>query len=163
MKGLIYLYQRTITNRVKKALKRPVTYIMAVFILLYVLLICNSLNMMVEDGNFGSAENFVTILSILVFVLIPSNLVSYAKRKGLLFRPSEVHFVFSSPVSPNKVWVMACVFLFKAKYLLFTSCFKISARVALVPIPLPLIWAPSSASSMSCPAFSMARRMEPEL
>ncbi len=118
MKGLIYLYQRTITNRIKKALKRPVTYIMAVFILLYVLLICNSLNMMVEDGNFGSAENFVTILSILVFVLIPSNLVSYAKRKGLLFRPSEVHFVFSSPVSPKKVLMFAGVKSFSMNILI---------------------------------------------
>ena len=118
MKGLIYLYQRTITNRVKKALKRPVTYIMAVFILLYVLLICNSLNMMVAEGDFGSAENFVTILSILVFVLIPSNLVSYAKRKGLLFRPSEVHFVFSSPVSPKKVLMFAGVKSFSMNILI---------------------------------------------
>ncbi len=35
MKGLIYLYKRTIINRIRKALKRPVTYFMAVFILLY--------------------------------------------------------------------------------------------------------------------------------
>ncbi len=34
MKGLAYLYQRTILNRVKKALKRPAAYLMAVFILL---------------------------------------------------------------------------------------------------------------------------------
>ena len=39
----------------------------------------------------------------------------------------------------------------------------ISALVALVPMPDPLIWARSSSSSISWPAFSMARIMEPEL
>ena len=43
------------------------------------------------------------------------------------------------------------------------SFFRISALVALVPMPLPLIWARSSSSSISCPAFSIARIMEPEL
>lgn len=41
--------------------------------------------------------------------------------------------------------------------------FRISALVALVPIPLPLIWARKSSSSMSCPAFSIARIIDPEL
>ena len=48
-------------------------------------------------------------------------------------------------------------------YLLTLSFFNISALVALVPIPLPLICALSSSSSMSCPAFSIARIIEPEL
>ena len=43
------------------------------------------------------------------------------------------------------------------------SFLMISARVALVPMPEPLIWARSSSSSMSCPAFSMARIMEPDV
>ena len=85
MKGLAYLYQRTILNRVKKALKRPAAYLMAVFILLYVLLIWNSINTMMADGDFNSTENYVTILSILVYLLIPANLISYARRRGLLF------------------------------------------------------------------------------
>ena len=69
----------------------------------------------------------------------------------------------SNTISPNWVGVNTWVFLFRLRYLMFTSFFRISARVALVPMPLPLIWARSSSSSMSCPAFSMARIMEPEL
>ena len=42
MKGLIYLYQRTIANRIKKALKRPVTYIMGIFILFYIVMVYNT-------------------------------------------------------------------------------------------------------------------------
>ena len=120
MKGLAYLYQRTILNRVKKALKRPAAYLMAVFILLYVLLIWNSINTMMADGDFNSTENYVTILSILVYLLIPANLISYARRRGLLFRPSEVHFVFSSPVSPKKVLMFAGVKSFSVNILIGT-------------------------------------------
>ena len=109
MKGFLYLYQRTIINRVKKALKRPVTYLMAVFILFYIVMIYNSFHVMILEGSFNSPKNMVTILSLVIFWLIPANLVSYAKRKGLLFRPSEVHFVFSSPVSPKMVLVFAGV------------------------------------------------------
>ena len=58
---------------------------------------------------------------------------------------------------------MICVFLFSARYLLLTSFFRISALVAEVPIPLPLICALSSSSSISCPAFSIARIIDPEL
>ncbi|MCI9175557.1 MAG: hypothetical protein HFH49_11575 [Lachnospiraceae bacterium] len=118
MRGLIYLYQRTIANRIKKALKRPVTYIMGGFILLYVVMIYNSFNMMIQEGSFNSSENLVTILSIAVFWLIPANLVSYARRRGLLFRPSEVHFVFSAPVSPKMVLMFAGVKSFAVNIIL---------------------------------------------
>ena len=43
------------------------------------------------------------------------------------------------------------------------SFFKISALVAEVPIPLPLICARSSSSSINCPAFSIAKIILPEL
>ena len=109
MKGFVYLYKRTIINRIKKALKRPVTYLMVIFISLYVVMIYNSFHMMIQEGEFNSSKNLVTILSMLIFWLIPANLISYAKRKGLLFRPSEVHFVFSSPVSPKLVLMFAGV------------------------------------------------------
>lgn len=118
MKGFIYLYQRTIINRAKKALKRPVTYIMAVFILLYVVMLYNSFDMMIQEGSFNSPQNMVAILSMVTFWLIPANLVSYAKRKGLLFRPSEVHFVFSSPVSPKMVLIFAGVKSFAVNVLM---------------------------------------------
>lgn len=118
MKGLIYLYQRTIANRIKKALKRPVTYIMGIFVLFYIVMVYNSFNMMIEDGSFNSPDNLVTILSITIFWLFPANLISYARRRGLLFRPSEVHFVFSSPVSPKMVLMFAGVKSFSINIIL---------------------------------------------
>ena len=103
MRGLIYLYKRTIINNIKRALKRPVTYIWLVFVVGYLLLMGIGFGTMIEEGNFGTPENIVAILSIIIFAMIPGNIISYSRRKGLLFRPSEVHFVFSAPVSPKMV------------------------------------------------------------
>ena len=66
-------------------------------------------------------------------------------------------------ISPRSVGVIICVFLFKERYLILTSLLSISALVALVPIPLPFICALRSSSSISCPAFSIASIIEPEL
>lgn len=107
MKGFIYLYQRTIANRIKKALKKPMTYVGIVFIILYIVMIFWSFNMMIAEANLATPENLVTILAGLILILLPSNIVSYGKRRGLLFRPAEVHFVFSAPVSPKMVLMFA--------------------------------------------------------
>lgn len=101
MKGLIYLYQRTIANRVKKALKRPMTYVWALVFILYAVLIYGSFNMIIKDAKIATPENLVTVLSCVILTILPSNVISYSKRHGLLFRPSETHFVFQSPVSPK--------------------------------------------------------------
>lgn len=103
MKGLIYLYERTVINSIKRALKRPVTYIWLVFAVLYLAMMVFGFSGMIQEANFGTPENIVAILSIIIFAMIPGNIISYSKRKGLLFRPSEVHFVFSAPVSPKMV------------------------------------------------------------
>lgn len=103
MRGLVYLYKRTVINNIKRALKRPVTYIWLVAGVGYLLLMGVGFETMIEEGNFGTPENIVAILSIIIFAMIPGNIISYSKRRGLLFRPSEVHFVFSAPVSPKMV------------------------------------------------------------
>ena len=48
-------------------------------------------------------------------------------------------------------------------YLLLTSFVIIASLVADVPIPLPFICSRSSSSSISCPAFSIARIIEPDV
>ncbi len=65
---------------------------------------------------------------------LPSNIVTYAKRKGLLFRPSDVHFVFTSPVSPKLVLLYAQVKQYLLN-LLMVLLFVI-AGIALFHIPV---------------------------
>ena len=65
--------------------------------------------------------------------------------------------------SPFSVGVIICVLVFIAIYPILSSYFIISALVALVPIPAPLICSLSSSSSINFPAFSIASIIEPEL
>lgn len=109
MAGFIYLYKRTTANRIKKALKRPATYILAAVIVFYVIMIFMSFSTLIRGGGLNTADNLATVLSVIILMLIPSNIISYARRRGLLFRPAEVHFVFSSPVSPKMVLMFAGV------------------------------------------------------
>ncbi len=118
MRGLVYLYQRTIINRIRFALKRPVSYIMGAFIVFYAVMMFFSFQTMVEEGRLGSVENMVTIISGIILLLIPGNIIAYSKRKGLIFRPSEVHFVFSAPVSPKMVLMFAGVKSFAVNILI---------------------------------------------
>lgn len=103
MGSFIYLYQRTLINRVKKALKKPITYIYMVFIIGYIIMVGSSLGVLSLSTNHNTSENLAVILSILIFFLLPSNIISYSKRKGLLFRKGDIHFTFPAPVSPKKV------------------------------------------------------------
>lgn len=129
MKGFIYLYQRTIINRVKRAAKRPTTYIMLAFIGVYLVMMYEGFRMMIAEGNLGSPETLVTILSGIILMLIPGNIISYSKRKGLIFRPSEVHFVFSSPVSPKMVLMFAGV-----------KSFAVNILIGLIVAILGVLW-----------------------
>ena len=129
MKGFIYLYQRTIINRVKRAAKRPTTYIMLAFIGVYLVMMYEGFRMMIAEGNLGSPETLVTILSGIILMLIPGNIISYSKRKGLIFRPSEGHFVFSSPVSPKMVLMFAGV-----------KSFAVNILIGLIVAILGVLW-----------------------
>ena len=84
--------------------------------------------------------------------------VSAGSRSARMELPTTSYII-----SPIRVGVRTWVFLFSARYSMFTSFFRISALVALVPIPLPLIWDRSSSSSINCPAFSMVRMMLPDV
>ncbi len=129
MKGLIYLYKRTIINRIKSAAKRPAAYLMVAFVVCYLAMMFFSLDMMIREGDSGTPENMVAILSGIVLVLVPGNIISYSKRKGLLFRPSEVHFLFSAPVSPKMVLMFEGV-----------KSFGVNFLIGIAIIPLGMLW-----------------------
>lgn len=124
MNSLMYLYQRTIANRVKKALKRPMTYVAVIGIALYLIMVFWAFGMMAEDFGATNADNLAAILSILVFVVMPADIISYSKRKGLIFRPAEVHFVFPSPENPKRVLLFASI-----KNYLIMAAFGLAATI----------------------------------
>lgn len=103
MSSFIYLYRRILVNRIKKALKKPVTYIFLAFILFYVVMIAGSFGTLIEEFRINNPESLAVVLSALIFFLLPSNLISYSRRKGLLFKKSDIHFMFPAPVNPKLI------------------------------------------------------------
>jgi hypothetical protein len=106
MKGLLYLYRKTVINAIRRALKKPATYVVIVIIVAYVKMMLWSFADIIEEGSLASASNYAVILCLCVFVNLPSNILSYSRKKGLLFRQSDVHFVFPAPISPKLMLFM---------------------------------------------------------
>jgi len=109
MGALGYLYRRTLANRIKKALRKPVTYVYGIFILFYIVIVPFSFKVLLEEFGGASPSGMAAVLTAFGFWMLPANLISYAKRKGLVYRNCDVHFMFPSPVNPKKVLLYAHV------------------------------------------------------
>lgn len=102
-----YLYKKAFKNKAKKAVKKPITYLYLFLILFYAAVMPFSINILLDEFGWRSLDKLVIIFTLVVFWMTPANFVSYAKRKGLLFKNSDVHFLFTSPVTPKKVLLYA--------------------------------------------------------
>lgn len=109
MEGFLYLYKTTIKNRIIKALKRPISYAFLLLFGWYGFSMVFGIGQLVKVFQMDKPEGFAAMLTLIMFYLIPGNLVAYTKRKGLLFKPSEVQFVFTAPVNPKQVLLFAQV------------------------------------------------------
>lgn len=109
MSAFLYLFKTTLKNRIKKALKKPVTYLYTVFIVAYAVFILATLGSMAGDFGVATPEGLAGVFTAFAFFFIPANLVSYGKRKGLIFQQSDIHFLFQSPVKPKLVLLNAHV------------------------------------------------------
>lgn len=105
--AIFYLYRKIFKNRLKRALEKPVTYIYLAFAIFYFYVIFRSLPVLFEMMKTQNESILTAILTVIVFISVPSNLISYSKRKGLIFRESDIHFLFSSPISPKKILLYA--------------------------------------------------------
>ena len=109
MSAVLYLYRHTLKNRIRKALHKPVTYVYLFVIVIYLFAVPLSFRVMLEEFGMDSPDGMAALLTAFAFWVIPANLIAYAKRKGLLYRKSDVHFLFPSPVSPKAVLLYAHV------------------------------------------------------
>lgn len=109
MDAIRYLYGRILVNRVKMALRRPVTYFYLILLLFYFCALPFSLRVMAGQFGIDSPKGFAGVLTVIAVWMIPANLVAYAKRKGLVYRNSDVHFLFPAPVGPKQILVYAYV------------------------------------------------------
>ena len=107
MGAVWYLYRRTFINRLKKAFHRPVTYVYAFVMIFYLIFVPVSLRSLTNNLDMISPEGMAAVLTGLAFWTIPSTLTAFARRKGLVYRSSDVHFLFPSPVRPKQVLLYA--------------------------------------------------------
>ncbi len=105
MKALIYLYKTTFKNKLKTALKKPITYFWLFFVLIYAVLLPFSLSDILNRFELNTPQGMVYAVTIFCFWLLPANIISYAKRKGLLFQKADAHFLFVSPINPKQVLI----------------------------------------------------------
>lgn len=107
MGALGYLYRRTVVNRIKAALRKPVTYVYGFFILVYLIAVPFSFKILLEEFGGANPGGMAAVLTLFGFWMLPANLISYAKRKGLVYRNCDVHFLFPSPIKPKSVLLYA--------------------------------------------------------
>jgi hypothetical protein len=109
MDALIYVMKRTLKNNVKTLFKKPVSILYLLIIVSYVFMIFQAFTskQLRSLPIFDSVNNLVLALSIAIFFFEIPSILMYAKRKGVVFKVSDVHFIFSAPISPKLVLVFA--------------------------------------------------------
>ena len=83
------------------------TYLYLVLILIYGLMLPFSLKLVLEEYQLDNSLTMAAACSIVVFWMIPANMISYVKRKGLLYRKGDVHLMFPSPLTPKQILIYA--------------------------------------------------------
>ena len=109
MKALFYITKRSLINQAKKAVKKPVTYLIIGVIVLYVFIFGGFFIGWKESGAFTSSRSLITILTVGAVFTFFSNFVTYAKKKGILFKPSHAHFIFTAPINPKVILLMGAL------------------------------------------------------
>lgn len=105
MKALIYLTKRSFINNLKKALHKPVTSLLMIFLTAYVVFVVFGLGILVQDLHFNSVKGLVIVVTLWTLYTFLANFLSYASRKGVIFRQGHAHFVFTAPISPKLVLI----------------------------------------------------------
>jgi flagellar biosynthesis protein FliQ len=118
MNALWYIKKRSLINRMKKRLRKPLTYVYAIVAAAYVALMVYSLNFTFEMWGMDSPEGFALILSVITLISLPLNFRSYAKHKGLIYSPADIHMVFPSPVHPKALLMYGMIKLLYTSWIL---------------------------------------------
>ena len=103
MKALMYLTKRSFINNLKKAVRKPVTLLLMIFLTGYGIFIAWTLGMLAKEMHFDSPQGLVVIVTVWTLYIFLADFLAYASRKGVIFRPGHTHFVFTAPMNPKLV------------------------------------------------------------
>lgn len=101
MNSIWFIWRCSVMNILKKNLRRPVFWIYVILLGGYACMVCIGFGKMIEEYEIGNPMAFTAMLSAVLLYMTPASYSTYAKRKGMLYRNCDVHFMFPSPVSPK--------------------------------------------------------------
>ena len=105
MKALLYLIKRTAANNLKKAVRKPTTLLALIFGAAYGIFLIVMLGTLAVTVRIDSVQGLVILVTVWTIYITVGNFMSYASRKGILFRPAHSQFVFPAPISPKLVLI----------------------------------------------------------
>lgn len=107
MKAMLYATKRSMANKFRNAMKKPITYFYLVLGIAYGAMILYGWTIIIKNAKLSSIYGLVAIITAWTFFIFSSNFVSYAKKKGIIFKASHAHFIFTAPLSPKLVLLYA--------------------------------------------------------
>lgn len=103
MNALIYLTKTTFVNKLKKALHKPSALLLILFWIAYAAYMIFIFGGMAVNFKLDSKEGIVIILTYVVLMSVPTNILMYVRKKGIIFLMSDLHFLFNTPISPKLI------------------------------------------------------------
>lgn len=118
-KGFLYYYKRSFINKIKK---RPFKTIFAILLGIYFMLLPLLLKEMIKGFGMDKPLGYIAIYSIFSIYLGMPSLLTYFKRKGLIFKEADVNFIFTSPISPKAIIIFGMaknIFVYILQYITY--------------------------------------------
>ena len=133
MKPMMYLWRTSFKNQLKMSLRKPANMLVVIFFAVYFLSMLWSITMISSDLKFQEVD-IAPILSFFVVLYTPLNLATYARRKGIAFKKSDVNLLFTAPLPPKLIMLYAKLRTVWVDILF--SVFVACAAVLIFQIPL---------------------------
>lgn len=103
MNALIYLTKTTLINKLKKALHKPSALLLILFWIAYAIYMIVIFSGMAVSFKLDSKEGMIIILTYIILMSVPTNILMYVRKKGIIFLMSDLHFLFNTPLSPKLI------------------------------------------------------------
>ena len=104
MNALMYLYVRQFRNKLRSNFKKPLAWITLILLVIYVLWLIKTMD---ASLKFKNVNQFITVLLMIQLYAGTLSIVTYLRRKGIIFTPADVHFLFPAPFSPKRILMYA--------------------------------------------------------
>lgn len=107
MNSLLFILKRSFTNRLKRELKKPKTYILGAGVIWYIISIVFVLAGSISNIKTDKEALFVAGFSSVMIFCLCTNVFTYIKKKGLIFTKADINFCCCSPVNPKQILIYA--------------------------------------------------------